>query len=321
MKNLATEDLDNVSDSTSQEVAELGAETLRRVERLVDRIGGQLGSLAIDLFERHGYQVSAEGGGPHRNVLGHPLIELPVWLARVPSDDLSVGDQALHDICESSLCGYLSVRAEDDYFDGHWDDPHAAMMLSSLFRTRHLALLAPLIDDQRFWERCGTVWTRYAEAMLVERSLHDPAGEYGPAQFELILDRSQPLEIPGGAVLSIKGRWDASEALGAMVRHLTRATQLFDDFVDAPEDLATGNYTWMIRRLGGMNGAAALRRGMVTSWDSVREEAVLALTEAQNIAEILEIREMSGWIDQRQRVMADASERMYRALFDSLGSS
>jgi hypothetical protein len=292
---------------------------MRRVEHVIDQSKGRLGRLAGDLLDRHGYRASADGGGPHRNVLGHPLFELPVWLAGIPSDYLGVSDEALNDICESSLFGYLSVRVDDDYFDGHWDDPHAAMMLSSFFRSRHLGLLAPLVDDRRFWERCATVWTAYAEAMLVERSLHHPESEYGPRQFETVLDRSQPLEIPGDAVLSMKGQWDSSGAFGALVRHLTRATQLFDDFVDAPDDLAAGNFTWMVRRLGGQDGESALRRGMVRSWDSVREEVELALAEAQRIAASLGILGMSEWVEERRGVISHASDEMYLTLFNNIG--
>jgi hypothetical protein len=156
--------------------------------------------------------------------------------------------------------------------------------------------------------------------MLTERSLHAAAKQYGPDEFEMVLDRSQPLEIPGDAVLSIKGCWDTSGQFAETVRHLTRATQLFDDFVDAPDDLAAGNFTWMVRRLGGLEGGQELRRGMIAWCDQVIAEAGEELDRGVDIAATLGIVELTEWVEERKRVMEQASQRMYGALFNSLRS-
>ena len=162
------------------------------------------------LLQRHGYRVEADGGGSHRNVLGHPLFELPIWLDGATAGEGRLGREVLLGIRESSLCGYLSVRAEDDHFDGEWRDAAAAMTVSGFFRARHQALLAPLVSDRRFWERFEAVWQHYGEAMLLERALHDPARKFGRPEFDAVLDRSQPLEIPGDTVLAIKGCWSSA---------------------------------------------------------------------------------------------------------------
>jgi hypothetical protein len=300
--------------------AEAGRESILRVARLVEDLGGELGRLAAQLLARHEYVIGTDGGGPHRNVLGHPLFELPVWLDNATREEGEIRPDALLDICESSLCGYLSVRAEDDYFDGGWDDPNGAMMLSGFFRARHQALLAPLVSDRRFWARFESLWQGYGEAMLLERALHHPDNHYGPAEFDVVLDRSQPLEIPGDAVLAIKDRWERTDRLADMVAHLTKATQLFDDFIDAPDDLAAGNFTWMVRRLGGLEGAQALRRGMVAWCDCVSAEAEEELDRALAVAGILGISELSEWVEARKQVMKRASKRMYQALFKGLHS-
>lgn len=321
-KNLAIDVLGTVGwvpDTTITHPTEAGQESIERIGRFVAELGGQLGDLAAHLLARHEYVIGADGGGPHLNVLGHPLFELPVWLDGAIGDGAELGRDELADICESSLCGYLSVRAEDDYFDGHWDDPHAAMMVSGLFRARHQSLLGPLISDRRFWVRFESLWQAYGEAMLLERALHDRAASYGAEEFDLVLNRSQPLEIPGCAVLSIKGRWDSASRLAELVKHLTRATQLFDDFVDAPEDLAAGNFTWMVRRLGGLEGGKALRRGMIEMGDRVAAEANSELDRALEIAEALGIGELAPWAAERKRVMNRAAERMYQTLFENLG--
>jgi hypothetical protein len=309
-----------VPETNSWHPADVGQESIRRIDSIVAGLGGELGKLAALLLDRHGYVIGSDGGGPHRNVLGHPLFELPIWLDRATSDSGELGRDTLLDVCESSLWGYLSVRAEDDYFDGDWDDANGAMMLSGFFRARHTALLAPLVSDRRFWLRSESLWRAYGEAMLRERSLHEADMQYGPEEFEMVLDRSQPLEIPGNAVLSIKGRWDKTGQHAELVRHLTRATQLFDDFVDAPDDLAAGNFTWMVRRLGGLEGGQALRRGMIAWCDQVGAEAGEELDRGVNIATNLGIVELTEWVKARKQVMAQASQRMYEALFKSLRS-
>lgn len=309
-----------VPDTNSWHPAEAGQESIRRIGRLVAGLGGELGKLAAHLLDRHGYVIGSDGGGPHLNVLGHPLFELPIWLDRATADSGELGRDTLLDICESSLCGYLSVRAEDDYFDGDWDDARGAMMLSGFFRARHHALLAPLVSDRRFWLRSESLWQAYGEAMLLERSFHEADMHYGPEEFERVLDRSQPLEIPCNAVLSIKGCPDTTGQLAELVRHLTRATQLFDDFVDAPDDLAAGNFTWMVRRLGGLEGGRSLRRGMIAWCDQVGAEAGEALDRGVDIATNLGIVELTEWVEARKQVMEQASKRMYEALFKSLRS-
>jgi hypothetical protein len=293
---------------------ERGQAVLSRIGQFVADLDGLLGQHANILLTRHGYHVRPDGGGPHANVLGHPLFELPIWLAEADSENC-VEDDALLDICESSLCGYLSVRAEDDYFDGDWDDAGAAMILSGVFRARHHALLAPLVSDRRFWARFERTWRAYGEAMLLERSLHHPAARYAKAEFDLVLQRSQPLEISGNAVLAMRGLWDRADEFSRMVRHINTATQLFDDFVDAQADLESGNLTWMVRRLGGVDGPQALRRGMITGWDEVVAEVRLELDAATRIGDTLELEPISRWVAARQRLIDHASERMYRVLF------
>ena len=295
---------------------EWGERTLRRVERLVSGLGIQLGAQAGILLDRHGYRVGADGSGPHRNVLGHPLFELPVWLAQ----GSALSDDALMDICEASLCGYLSVRCDDDYFDGAWDDAGGAMILSGVFRARHHALLAPLTSHRGFWERFEQVWRGYGEAMLLERSLHHPGSDYGRAQFGLVLGRSQPLEVPGEVVLAMIGRWEEAAGLREMVSHLNTATQLFDDFVDAPDDLEQENFTWMVRRLGGFDGMSSLRQGMIAGWDEVVGEIDQELGEALRIGESLGLDDLRQWVSARRHLLDQASQRMFRVLFGTGGS-
>ena len=268
-------------------------------------------------MSRHRYGDD-DGPSPHLNVLGHPLLQLPIWVDMAVDERLD--EDTMSDILESSLCGYLSVRAEDDYFDGDWDDPKAAMMLSAVFRARHHALLALHVSDDRFWDRFEEVWRGYADAMLRESELNDASSEYGPDDFDRVLLRSQPLELPVNAVLSLKGRWELASLSSELVRHLAKATQLFDDFVDAPNDLAAGNYTWMVRRLGGRDGEGPLRRSMVEGCDQVFAEAADELDRAVLVGADLGLTELPIWVGARKAAMTQASQRLYQALFDKVGS-
>jgi hypothetical protein len=270
-------------------------------------------------MSRHGYTAGDDGSGPHTNVLGHPLLQLPLWIDAATDGELD--DTVLSDILESSLCGYLSVRAEDDYFDGQWNRPKEAIMLSGVFRSRHQGLLARHISEERFWDRFEELWSGYADAMLLESELTEASSDYGPAEFDMVLARSQPLEIPADAVLSLKGRWNQAGITADLVRHLTKATQLFDDLVDAPGDLASGNHTWMVRRLAGAGGQKALRRGMVKSWDQVITEAAEELDRAVLVGAEMGLTELLPWIDARKAEMERSSRRMFEALFEKLGSS
>jgi hypothetical protein len=191
-------------------------------------------------------------------------------------------------------------------------------MLSAVFRTRHQRLLASLISDSYFWDRFQEVWVAYGEAMLVERTLHDPGSVYGPAEYDVVLRRSQPLEIPAAAILALSDRWDMSAAIADIVGHLTKATQLFDDFVDAPEDLRAGNYTWMVRRLGGLDGPEDLKRGMIAQFDQVISEAEKELDVAVGIGEAIGITDMTGWANARKEAMNRIVEVTYQALFGIL---
>lgn len=300
------------------DIDQVGREALARVERQIDLVGGAIGRFATDLLRRHGYESGLDGGGPHLNVLGHPLFELPIWLDRAIGGGPSVDADLLLGIHESSLCGYLSVRVEDDFFDEGYGAPEEVMIVSGFFRSRHQALLARTISNPEFWDRFEAIWRRYGEAMLFERSLHDGKRAYGAGEFDLVLDRSQPLEIPAGAVLCLKGRWDLAEPLSGFVRHLVRATQLFNDLIDAPADLEAGNYTWLVRRLGGMNGTAALKRGIVKAFDQVVTEAGNELDLAMSTATSMGMTQPADWVDARRHVMLAAADRMYTTLFTNL---
>lgn len=289
---------------------------MERVDALVETFPGLLRSAAEALLTRHGYNAGKGEAGPQWNVLGHPLMQLPIWIDSASASPLD--DQVLADIHESSLCGYLAVRAEDDYFDGPGGDPETAMMLANAFRSRHLSMIARHTSDHRLWSRVDVLWQQYSDAMLFEKKSNEPASDYRSEDFDRILLRSQPLEIPADVVLLLKGRWEEIGLVGRLVAHLAKATQIFDDFVDAPEDLAMGNHTFMVRRLNGEQGEQALRRNMLEMCDQVMEMASAELDLAAVVAAELRVIGLAEWVDARKEKMAGVSERGFRALFDTL---
>ncbi len=311
----------SLAESTSWDPVATGEKAIREVGLFIASLPVNLAAQAIALMERHDYGLMPSSDGPNANVMGHPLFELPIWIDSATREQGTLPADVMSAISTSSLVGYLSVRAEDDFFDGDWPQPEAAMMLAGTLRAKHSALLATHVSSASFWHRFEAVWQAYAEAMLLERSLHQRGAQYGPDEFAAVLGRSQPLEIPGGAVLALKGRWDLSEQLSQLVRHLAHATQIFDDFVDAPADLEAGNYTLTVRRLGGLEGASEMRRGMVSQCDQIMAEARRELDSAADLAGAMGVDDLSAWADERRQVMDSASSAMYSALFQHLDLS
>lgn len=310
--------VEDLSGRTSWNPIEAGEQAIREVGRFIDNLPSELSGHARKLMQRHGYVVAPSGKGPHTNPLGHPLFDLVLWIDNATADR-PIDPDTVRDICYSSLFGYLSVRADDDFFDGDWGNAQAAMMTSTVFRMRHQALLAAHVSDRTFWDRFETVWREYAEAMLREHELHEPSSAFEPVDFELILGKSQPLEIPPSAILAMKERWDLAPDVTRLVRHLTRSTQILDDFVDAPTDLASGNYTLMVRKLGGLEGEGELRRAMVARFDEVMAEVSQELDMAVALAEGIGVLGVTLWAEERKRLLAQAASTMFSTLFQQIG--
>jgi hypothetical protein len=108
--------------------------------------------------------------------------------------------------------------------------------------------------SDRFWSFFERVAARYAAAMLLERDVLRADAVYGVDEFDRVLQRSQPLILPGAALLDVTDRWELLEALQRFVHHAVRAAQLVDDLLDSETDRAAGRWTWVVRRLGGDAG-------------------------------------------------------------------
>lgn len=287
----------------------LFVELRARLDRFVQRIGPLQAEHVKALLERHRYLDSE---GALFDPLGHPVVVLGSWISRRSPDS------TLLDIAESSLCGYLHVRLQDDLLDDEIGPTDAVLLLGDSLLTRHLGLLARSVASADFWDMLEVLWANYAEAMLFERSLPQSPLSRQERDFDRLLDRSMPLAIPGLAVLALEDRWHESEAVMRMTRSIVRSGQLVTDLIDAPNDLAAGRMTWMVSRLGGTDGATSLRRGMISQFDAVIADARAALDDARNAADDLDSSTALEWIDLRLGRLGDLAESFYTSVFSSL---
>jgi hypothetical protein len=243
--------------------------------------------------------------------LAQPLIQFPAWISAAV--DHGVGrDERLDDMVEAMVAGYLYVRVHDDRLDENLGDADLAMFLADAFLIRHQALIAAHVGtDPKFWQLFQSVAGSYAHAMLFEREVLRPEAHYDAEVFDLVLARSQPLVLPGAALLSVTDRWELLAPLQTFVRHVVRAGQLVDDLSDCLRDLERGRYTWVVRRLGGEHGRqAVLGNLMGTGIDEVLDDVVADLDGASRAALTMGLTEAAAWISARRESVVTLRDRM-----------
>ena len=129
--------------------------------------------------------------------------------------------------------------------------------------------------------------------------------------FDRVLNRSQPLVLPGAALLSVADRWELLEPLQTFVRHTVRSGQLVDDLMDCLQDVERSRYTWVVRRLGGEQGRQVMLGRMIgTGIDEVVEDVFSDLEYACTAAEAVGMADAVTWISARRQSVLDFRERM-----------
>ncbi len=243
--------------------------------------------------------------------LAQPLLHFPAWVSAAVDHGAGRGER-LADMVEATVTGYLYVRVHDDRLDENMGDPDLSMFLADAFLIRHQALIAGHVGaDPKFWQLFQSIAGKYAHAMLLEHEVMRPESHYDGDVFDLVLDRSQPLVLPGAALLSLTDRWELLAALQSFVRHAVRAGQLVDDLSDCLRDLDRGRYTWVVRRLGGEQGRdTVLRRLMGTGIDEVLDEVMADLDAASNAALAIGMTKAIAWISARRESVFSLRERM-----------
>jgi hypothetical protein len=189
---------------------------------------------------------------PYFAALGHPLFELPVWLAdRLRDEGFHTPVETLADVLGISALGYLHARAQDDWLDAaSRDDPTQIAVAESLLTLCNRLLVSVVGSSSRFWAFYCEVLNDYAESLLHMDELRRSKAPVSRSTFEQLLAQSKPLMIPSAALLDCADRWELCPHLEEFVFSAVAATQLFNDLTDIFEDRQMGHRTWTIEAIG-----------------------------------------------------------------------
>jgi hypothetical protein len=276
------------------------AAILERLDRLRAALAPELVAPLDDLLDRRGFRTADPEALLHP--LGQPIVAFPLWVAASLWEDRSPPTGTVLDIVEATVTGYLYVRVHDDRLDEGIGDPDEALLLAHALLVRHQVLLARHVGvSPRFWTLFEQVAGDYAAAMLFERRVARAGAAYGPAEFDRVLLRSQPLVLPGAALLEVADRWDRLDGLQRFVHHTVRAGQLVDDLLDCEADRAAGRLTWVVRRLGGEHGATTLARTLLGGGiDAVVADVLDDVSAAERAATEIGLDEAQPWLAARR---------------------
>jgi len=189
---------------------------------------------------------------PYFEALGHPLFELPVWVAgRLKDEGVQTPVETLADVLGISALGYLHARAQDDWLDGaSREDPTLIALAESLLALCNRLLVSVVGSSSRFWAFYCEVLNDYAESLLHTDELRRCEAPVSRSTFEELLAQSRPLIIPSAALLDRADRWDLCPHLEEFVFSAVAAAQLFNDLTDIFEDRQMGHRTWTIEAIG-----------------------------------------------------------------------
>lgn len=248
--------------------------------------------------------------------MNQPVALLPQWVADSSVLGDGTGDDTIVDLTLATVVGYLYVRVQDDLIDEDVGDPASAMLLGDALLVHHVRLLAKHAGSSpRFWEFFESTAWAYADAMLLERELHHPGATYGDGEFDAVLRRSEPVIIPAAVILDRDDRWEHLPRLREFVHLVTRAGQLVDDLRDAGHDRDAGNYTWVVRQLGGVNSKGELLTTIVLGgFDDIVGRADRDLVRAIAIAGELDLANAAVWLEQRRAAIREMRSRFYEAV-------
>jgi hypothetical protein len=189
---------------------------------------------------------------PYFEALGHPLFELPVWVAgRLKDEGVQTPVETLSDVLGISALGYLHARAQDDWLDGaSREDPTLIAVAESLLTLCNRLLVKVVGSSSRFWGFYCEVLNDYAESLLHTDELRRGKAPVSRSTFEQLLAQSKPLMIPSAALLDRADRWELCPHLEEFVFAATAAAQLYNDLTDIYQDRQMGHRTWTIEAIG-----------------------------------------------------------------------
>jgi hypothetical protein len=245
---------------------------------------------------------------PYFQPLGHPLFELPAWVAaRLAVEGVDMPDEVVSDVFGVSVLGYLHVRAQDDWLDGNAREDPALVALAEALLALSNRLLVPVVESSpRFWAFYAEVMTAYAGSLLRADGLRKGASPIRRSDFEHLLAQSRPLAIPTAALLARADRWDLLDPLEEFVFTATAASQLVNDLTDLYRDRTNGHRTWTLEVVGA-SGADQLwtevtgaPRGPSRPLEERIEEALTFHERSARAARVLAAAAAEGWITDRR---------------------
>ena len=188
---------------------------------------------------------------PYFSPLGHPLFELPVWVAsRLDDEGIETPSEVLSNVLGVSALGYLHARAQDDWLDGcAADDPTLIAVAEALIALCN-QLLASVGASTRFWRYYSQILNEYAESLLDVAEVRRTKAPISRSTFERLLAQSRPLVIPSAALLDRGDRWHLRDHLEEFVLTATASSQLFNDLTDLYRDRDMGHRTWTTDTVG-----------------------------------------------------------------------
>jgi hypothetical protein len=189
---------------------------------------------------------------PYFGPLGHPLFELPVWVARRLNDEgIEIPEEALSAVLGVSALGYFHTRAQDDWLDGgSKEDPTLIAVAEALIALCNRLLVSVVGSSARFWWFYSQILNEYSESLLDIAELRRIGTPVSRSTFERHLAQSRPLVIPAAALLDRANRWQLRHRLEEFVFTATATSQLFNDLTDLYRDRMMGHRTWTIETIG-----------------------------------------------------------------------
>ena len=244
-----------------------------------------------------------------------PVVHLPVWTARaLVASGVTLPRGALEGAVDAALFGYLCAQVQDDGLEGRLGAPSGwALLAHAAFARHHAALVAAAGPSPAFWTGYAERWLGYADAVATFAAKDGPVRG---TERVTATARSRPLVLPAAALLAGAGRAQWLEPLEQLVRGSTAAAQLYDDLLDAAEDLQHGRMTSVVREMGGEHGVDTLRRRLYLEggFDSVLDQALTALASARDAANDLGMSDAAAAFATDAETMAGARRRYLDAL-------